>query len=475
MPRNRAIQRPAAGRADVAEAARRPSRRGPPVAPPPRSWALATAARGQHSGHGGASQKVAMFSWSCSCDAAANPRSLTSKYVRAGWFNPAGRGAMPRRPGLYHKSDRRRCCRCPGRSIRAPRALRARFAGSGACSERASSPATIGVANDVPRISLETAANRAASKPAPAAAKSTCSPRQASGSTRRFAVDAGDADDVRIRRGKQRRRGRPVVADGGDQQEPARGHRAHEAGQQDALRADQADVHDRHFLARHPVELDREQRQRAAAVTAEDVGGIQRRARDHALEPSPWPTRSDATAVPCGAGKTAPSQPWRTIFAPASTGCDASTPLSIKPMRRPLAGAAALPQRRRGGSCFRLAPASPSPDTDGCSRTALRIELAQLLQRAPRRQSFRRLQHDEREAEPRERLRAQHRESRGARAFERLGSRRQRADLAAQDRLAVRIRFDGRALARAAVRARAACALPRASRSPCAAFRSPAP
>ena len=86
-------------------------------------------------------------------------------------------------------------------------------------------------------------------------------------------------------------------------------------------------------LARHPVELDREQRA-SPAMPAEDVGGIERRAREDALECLALADedRGDGRAVrrrECGAIAAM----MRMMFAFASTGCAPSTPLSMSPMR----------------------------------------------------------------------------------------------------------------------------------------------
>src|SRR4051812_12294543 len=55
--------------------------------------------------------------------------------------------------------------------------------GLGSATRAASSPATIGAANDVPRTAAKVGDSIAAAISAPGAAKSTCGPRQASSST----------------------------------------------------------------------------------------------------------------------------------------------------------------------------------------------------------------------------------------------------------------------------------------------------
>ena len=129
----------------------------------------------------------------------------------------------------------------------------------GACSEWAGDLATIGVAKTC-RVSVRNRRQRLRPESRARGSEIHLLAATGLGSTLRSA----STPVTPITSGYDRERAAAptaVVADRGDEQEPARRHRAHEAGQRQARRADEADVNDGNPLACHPVELDREQRQ----------------------------------------------------------------------------------------------------------------------------------------------------------------------------------------------------------------------
>ncbi len=112
---------------------------------------------------------------------------------------------------------------------------------------------------------------------APGAAKSTCLPRQASSRTLRARIHRGDADDIRIRRGIQRRRRRAVAYCRNDDMTP-RNHEPHDVFEQHILRPDQTHVDDGDMLARDPCNgVDDCICRAPRAQAAVDIGGEQLR------------------------------------------------------------------------------------------------------------------------------------------------------------------------------------------------------